>query len=124
MTVLMVKCDINDADYVHAINEIDDSDIPIIKSIATKIAAFRPYVSKSSWGMMCHHHHNFPQNPREDMGGKTMQQLYDFTEDEINLINEYFPCSLDSMYAHTLHSIDIIEVKESLFKLDSRAIYG
>lgn len=116
--LLMVKCDVNDADYVHNIEEIDDTDLEIIKSVVAKISKFRPYKSKYT------HHHNFPQDPRTDMGEKTIQQLYDFTPEENNVVCNYFGYGFDGMPAHTLHTVQIIEIKEELFKLDRSIIYG
>lgn len=120
---VLIKCDVNDADYVRSIEPIDTNDIEIIKSIAAKIVNFKPYYSKQS-SYIARHHHNFPRDPRKDMGEKSIEEIYDFTEEEIDVIDQYFPHGFDGMLAHTLHSIQIIEIKEEIFKLDRSVIYG
>ena len=120
---VLIKCDVNDADYVHSVEPLYKNDIEIIKSIAAKIANFKPYQVKKDT-CMWRHHHNFPREPRKDLGEKYLHELYDFTEEEKDIIDQYFPYGFDGMQAHTLHSIKVIDIKEEIFELDRSVIYG
>jgi hypothetical protein len=122
LPVVLIKGDVNDADYTHSITEVDPEDIEIIKSIAKKISEFKPYTVEMPT-YLYYHRHNFPLNPKKRMGEKTIKELYDFTEEEENIITNYFPHGLDGANTHTIHSIQIIEIKEELFKIDYRKIY-
>jgi hypothetical protein len=120
---VLIKCDVNDADYVHSVEPLYNNDIEIVKSIAAKIASFKPYSAQQD-RYVARHHHNFPMGPREDMGEKHLHELYDFTEEEKDALDQYFPHGFDGMSPHTLHSIQVIEIKEEVFKLDRSTIYG
>lgn len=122
MKYIHIIVDTNDTDYNECLTELKQEDEQFIRDLALKIKNFKPYKYKqdselTGYPFIWTHHHNFPYNcNREDLGEKSIHELYSITEEEEEILLEYLPWGEHGF--HTIKNIDILEVisKEELLK--------
>ena len=118
---MTVKVDTNDADYITETTKISSDDLRKIMPLINAIKEFEPYPGKSKKDYMKEpstFHHNYPNgeySPREDMGEKTIQEIYEsygFDEELFEIFEEFCPYG-----EYGFHSIEKIELCPSAEKL-------
>ncbi len=104
---LKIIADTNDGDYVHSLNTITKAELDELKPVVAAIKAFKPYKSKSERGTDWKHENNFPYGDccREDLGEKSVNELYENVADSLDLFMNYMPCG-----EHGIHTIVSVEV--------------
>lgn len=109
---ITITADTNDGDYVTQVSEISENDLSTIKPLIASIKRFKKYKGYSASGMPYTHHHNYPFGDcaREDLGEKTLSELYDFDEEVFELFNDYIPYGEYGI--HTIKSITICPLQE------------
>jgi hypothetical protein len=111
---ITITVDTNDGDYITAVNQISEKDLETIKPLIAAIKKFKPYTTRSSKGSYDHSHDsNFPYGDccREDLGEKTVYELYDFPEEVFEIFQDFLPGS-----EYGFHTIDSVEVTPFLKK--------
>lgn len=112
---LKVVADSNDADYYTEIKQIDNATVDKFKPLIKAIAKFRPYKNKPvNSGFQQTHSHNWPKGEyccREDLGEKTIHELYDKFDAELldEFDENYVPHGYEGNI-HTIESICVIEI--------------
>lgn len=110
---IRVVGDTNDADYVSTFLEIDFADFYRFLSLIEAIKNFKEYEGISASGSKWTHRHNWPRgeySPREDLGEKTVEEIYSqFSEDLILDFEEYVPPNIHSIEKIEIISVDLIE---------------
>ena len=109
---ITITADTNDGDYVTQVSEISEKDLAIIKPLIAAIKDFKKYNEYSVSGVLYTHHHNYPYGEcmRNDLGEKTLSELYDFDEEVFELFEGYLPYSEYGI--HTIKSIIICPLQE------------
>lgn len=121
MKYLFVVVDQNDADYCSQLSPIDDVQLLRTMPVIEALRNFVPYKGKSQSGTEFTHRHNFPHgeySPREDLGEKSVFELYPDIVDELEwFIEEFLPACNN---IHTVIHIRILDVKaeDTLYDLD------
>jgi len=108
---ITIKVDSNDADYLIETNIICKEDLDQIKPLIEAIKNFEPY--EAFWDKEQTHKttysHNYPRGeycPREDMGEKTVEEIYpQFDEEIFEIFEEFCPCGEYGF--HTIKAISI-----------------
>ena len=108
---IVITVDTNDGDYATKISSISKEKLKQIKPLIVAIAAFKPYKAKGPTSREYKHHHNYPYGEccREDLGERTPEQLYIFSEEIFELFLEYLPYN-----EYGFHTIERIEVFEKV----------
>lgn len=104
--LLIIKADTNDADYIESTNVISQEELDRFMPLINAIKKFKPYKSKGRT-----HYHNFPVGEccREDMGEKSIQEIYSkINEDIVDEFNDMVPYS--EYGTHTIQSIKLYEI--------------
>jgi len=117
MKQIIIEVDINDGDYITSINKINEDDLKIVKKVASLIKEFKPYKTKyissaSGKEREWSHSNNWPSGDllREDLGEKSPEELYNLTDEEVEVFSDYLPWSEYGL--HTIISIKIAPVVE------------
>jgi len=117
---LIVTADTNDADYITENTEISDKDLEILKPLFKSIKNFKPY--KVKYKSSCSgeirewtHDNNFPWGngeymPREDLGEKSVEEIYSDHKEAVELFTEGGYCPYGEYGIHTIESIEVMEV--------------
>lgn len=121
---IVITVDANDADYNTSFNTITVTQLERIRPLIEKIKNFEPYTVPldppiDPYGgcpmTKITHDHNYPYNYmcRENLGEKTVQELYsDINEETIEEFEELLPyCENDF---HTIKSIELIPYVETI----------
>jgi hypothetical protein len=118
MKYISITIDTNDADYVTLMTKITDDEVAKFMPLIEAIKNFKPYtaVYESQLSQKWTHGHNWPNNeyaPREDLGEKTVEDIYKGIKPElIHEFMEYVPAGSHSIKSITLYEVS--EVKELL----------
>lgn len=114
--MITITVDTNDADYMTEVSKISEEDLIIVRKIVAKIKAFEPYKVEyqRSTGYVVTRTctNNWPSGDcrREDMGEKSPQEIYDLTDEEIDIFYEFTPSS--EWGFHTVESISVAPTTE------------
>ena len=104
-----IVADINDADYIENLSIIDQVELDKIKPVIEAIRDFKPYTytdTSDKFKLTWDHRHNWPEDPREDLGEKSIYELYGIDDDLWNLFNDFIPSNCyDNI--HTIVSIEV-----------------
>jgi hypothetical protein len=110
--LLIITADTNDADYITRVSDVTTEELEILKPLFDKIKNFEPYKTQiKGKGMGWSHIHNWPVGEygcREDLGEKTVQELYDLTDDDFEFAMEFIPYGEHG--THTITDIKVVEV--------------
>lgn len=110
-TMLYIKADTNDADFVTYFREITEKEVAELKPILEIIKRHRKYPQYPHLGKVC------KWNTRE-MDDETVEEEYkgELTELQIEIMNEYVPYG--EYGVHSIHEIKLIyvEKEEDLLK--------
>lgn len=106
---ILITVDTNDADYATNISSISAKKLDQIKPLIEAIATFKSYKVKTPLSSKYEHSHNYPYGEmcREDLGEKTPQQLYKFSDKVFELFEEFLP--YNEYGFHTIESIEVFE---------------
>lgn len=113
---LIIQADENDADYVTSINEIDEETLELIKPLIEAIKNFKPYTTtgttKYTKDYTSTHRHNYPSGDscRRDLGEKTPEEYYGFSEEVMDTFNDL--CPYGQYGIHTIVSITVSPLVE------------
>ncbi len=109
MKEITIVVDINDADYITAVNRISEKDLAKIKPLIKAISEFKEYKGKSGKFERTHRH-NYPQGERlrKDLGEKSVTELYDFSEEVFEVFEELLPTG-----EYGLHTIKTIYISST-----------
>lgn len=104
---ILIRVDINDADYIMDVNKISEEDLEKIKPLIEAIKNFKPYMSKDSDGKEWKHYSNYPiKFVRDDLGEKNPKELYPEFSDEVHeILSDLCPYGDDGF--HTIEEISI-----------------
>jgi hypothetical protein len=111
---LIIKADVNDADYIHSVTDVTKEELEQLIPIFTAIKNFKPYKGKSESGLDWTHDSNWPGGgeycPRLDLGEKPVEEIYDgiLTPEQIDLFNNYRPYFGEES-VHRIVSISVLE---------------
>jgi hypothetical protein len=110
MKKIVIVADTNDGDYVSKISNIDDETLELIKPLIEKIKKLEPYIGEKPDYWQCKHSNNFPTGDccREDLGEKTIYELYGDTDIVHIFEDEFVPHGEYGI--HTIKSVTILEV--------------
>ena len=112
---IVIKVDIEDADYNISFNPISTIQLKRITPLIEQIKKFKPYKGKTESGFEITHKHNYPYNDCciKELGEKSISELYSNVDKEI--IREFenlLPfCEYDF---HTIVSIELIPYEETI----------
>lgn len=102
-----ITADTNDADYVTKVEAITQESLEQLVPIIKAIKEFKSYKYKDvdGSGLVWTHGHNFPSEPRDDLGEKSIQELYGgINDDALEMLMEMVPYE-----AHTIASVKVYE---------------
>jgi hypothetical protein len=104
---IVITIDTNDADYITSFKSITKSKLDLIMPLINKIKEFKPYKGKTKSGLEFTHNHNYPFGTacREDLGEKSVKELYSIDENIIEEFEGLLPfCEYDF---HSINSIKL-----------------
>lgn len=102
--------DTNDADYISKTSEISKEDLDNkLRPLFEKIRQFKPYKVKVD-GLEWTHRNNFPfgENCREDLGEKSVEELYGIDEEFMEFLYDIIPGDFENEI-HTITSAEVFE---------------
>ena len=99
--LLIVKGDTNDADYIHRVTRLDDTD-----KYDKEILELLPIISEALKN--CKSSHNWPNS---DYCDETHEEIYadTLTRDQIDIFDEYCPHSGNDQI-HSISSVKLFEI--------------
>lgn len=102
---LKVTADTNDADYITEISIVDQEELDKLIPMFKKISKFKECKTKGRT-----HRHNFPYGDclRDDLGEKSVQELYGWSDDELDYLTDFLP--MDEYGIHTIESVEFYDV--------------
>lgn len=110
--LLVIVGDTNDGDYITSINEITEDTFDKLQPMIEAIKNFKSYngakASYKSTGYWIHNH-NYPASEyiREDLGEKTIQELYGHIEN-FKEFDNFTPYGENGI--HTIKEISVYEI--------------
>jgi hypothetical protein len=113
MNYIKIIADTNDGDCITEFRKITDEELELIKPMVRAIANFKPYKVKTADGRMdWTHHHNYPTDPRYNLGEKSAYEFYAESglvpKESFYLFDDMVPRS--EYQPHTIESIEILDV--------------
>lgn len=105
---IRIIVDTNDADYLTSLKKISDEDLQKIMPLIEAIKNFKSYSVKIG-NLTWPHHHNWPSEPRIDLGEKTVKELYNLEEEVFEIFEELLP-HMDEYGCHTIESIEVCPI--------------